>query len=90
MNFFSIYHKMKKKIISKVIDKKINSFLFFALSTLAACNNDSKKILGLAGNAASEGLEKLFEESPSINSNYTISTFKHQMTQKVMERIVFL
>ena len=65
---------MKKKIISKIIDKKSNSFLFFALSTLAACNNDSKKILGLAGNAASEGLEKLFEESPSINSNYTIST----------------
>jgi len=65
---------MKKKIISKIIDKKRNSSLFFALSTLAACNNDSKKILGLAGNAASEGLEKLFEDSPSINSNYTIST----------------
>ena len=65
---------MKKKIISKIIDKKRNSSLFFALSTLAACNNDSKKILGLAGNAASEGLEKLFEDSPSINSDYTIST----------------
>ena len=65
---------MKKKILSKIINKKSNTFLFFALSTLAACNNDSKKILGLAGNAASEGLEKLFEESPSINSNYTIST----------------
>ena len=65
---------MKKKLISKIIDKKSNSFLLFALSTLAACNNDSKKILGLAGNAASEGLEKLFEDSPSIISNYTIST----------------
>ncbi len=65
---------MKKKLSSKVTNKKNTSFLFFALSTLAACNNDSKKILGLAGNAASEGLEKLFKESPSVNSNYTIST----------------
>ena len=65
---------MKKKLLSKIRNKNNNIFLFFALSTLAACNSDSKKILGLAGNAASEGLEKLFEESPSVNSNYTIST----------------
>ena len=60
---------MKKILISKIIDKKSNSFLLFALSTLAACNNDSKKILGLAGNAASEGIEKLFEE-------FTFNEFK--------------
>ncbi|MFL2803120.1 MAG: hypothetical protein ACJ0DD_10290 [Paracoccaceae bacterium] len=65
---------MKKKLLSKIRNKNNNTFLFFALTTLAACNSDSKKILGLAGNAASEGLEKLFEESPSVNSNYTIST----------------
>ena len=47
---------MKKKLLFKIINKKSNSFLFFALSTLAACNNDSKKILGLAGNAVSEGV----------------------------------
>ena len=65
---------MKKKLLSKIRNKNNNMFLFFALSTLTACNSDSKKILGLAGNAASEGLENLFEESPSVNSNYTIST----------------
>ena len=41
---------------------------------LTACNNDNKKILGLAGNAASEGIEKLFQENPSIATPYTISS----------------
>ena len=65
---------MKKILTLKKRIRKNNVFLVFALSSLAACNNDSKKILGLAGNAASEGIEKLFEGSPVVNSNYTIST----------------
>ena len=65
---------MKKILRSKKRKQKNNVFFVFALSSLAACNNDSKKILGLAGNAASEGIEKLFEVSPVVNSNYSIST----------------
>ena len=65
---------MKKILRSKKTKQKINVFFVFALSSLAACNNDSKKILGLAGNAASEGIEKLFEVSPVVSSNYSIST----------------
>ena len=64
-----------KKILRAKKRKQKNSVCFvFVLSSLAACNNDSKKILGLAGNAASEGIEKLFEVSPVVNSNYSIST----------------
>ena len=65
---------MKKILRSKKRIQKNNVFLVCALSSLAACNNDSKKILGLAGNAASEGIEKLFEVSPVVSSNYIIST----------------
>jgi len=65
---------MKKILRSKKRKQKNNVFFVVALSSLAACNNDSKKILGLAGNAASEGIEKLFEVSPVVNSNYSIST----------------
>ena len=65
---------MKKILRSKKRIRKNNVFLVCALSSLAACNNDSKKILGLAGNAASEGIEKLFEETPVVSSNYIIST----------------
>ena len=65
---------MKKILRSKKRIQKNNVFLVFALSSLTACNNDSKKILGLAGNAASEGIEKLFEVSPVVSSNYIIST----------------
>ena len=40
---------------------------------LLACNNDNKKILGLAGNAASEGIENIFKENPSLATAYKIS-----------------
>ena len=65
---------MKKILRLKKRKQKNNVCFVFVLSSLAACNNDSKKILGLAGNAASEGIEKLFEVSPVVNSNYSIST----------------
>ncbi len=72
--FYGNYWHMKKILRSKKRKQKNNVFFVFALSSLSACNNDSKKILGLAGNAASEGIEKLFEVSPVVNSNYSIST----------------
>ena len=49
------------------------SWLIAPLS-LTSCNNDNKKILGLAGNAASEGIEKLLQENPSVSTAYTISS----------------
>ena len=49
------------------------TWLILPLS-LSACNNDNKKILGLAGNAASEGIENLFKESPSVAIAYKINS----------------
>ena len=72
--FYGNYRHMKKILRSKKRKQKNSVCFVFVLSSLAACNNDSKKILGLAGNAASEGIEKLFQVSPVVNSNYSIST----------------
>ena len=59
---------MKNKKILEILKKnKINSFLLY-IPLLTACNNDSKKIIGLLGNATSEGLEKFLKLSPKINN----------------------
>ncbi len=65
---------MENKKLSK-IRHKINVFWILCFPFIAACNNDSKKVLGLVGNATSEGLENLLNTYPSINNpTYSIST----------------
>ena len=47
--YFNGNYKIMKKILRSKKNQKNNVYLVCALSSLAACNNDSKKILGLAG-----------------------------------------
>ena len=68
--------KAKQNMLRRIRKKNIfakKSWLTAPL-LLTACNNDNKKLLGLAGNAASEGIEKHFQENPSISNPYTISS----------------
>ena len=68
--------KAKQNMLRRIRGKNIfvrKSWLTAPL-LLTACNNDNKKLLGLAGNAASEGIEKHFQENPSISNPYTISS----------------
>ena len=68
--------QVRNSVISRPRPKqKISSITWLILPLpLLACNNDNKKILGLAGNAASEGIENLFKENPSVATAYKISS----------------
>ena len=63
--------------LSKVYREIKLPFLSFIpwIILLSGCNNDTKKLIGLAGNTATGAIETLFQQSPPDSSvNYTIST----------------